>query len=136
VNVVALEGAAIRALAAPPAGVTTVVVQDAASAAAALRLAIQGVPIVIHGTAPRPVLDALYDDLRRIARVEIRTGPADADPLTDEERSLLALLGAGISLGEAAAELHMSPRTADRRLASARRKVGATTTTEAIVRAG
>jgi DNA-binding CsgD family transcriptional regulator len=36
-------------------------------------------------------------------------------------------------LGEAAAELHLSRRTADRRLASARDKLGVATTPEAVV---
>lgn len=137
-TVIALEGAALEGsghAASTPPGATIVIVADEHDAAKALRLAMRGVPVVIRGTAPRRVLDALYDDLRRFTRVDLRTAVAPASPLTDEERRLLMLLGDGLSLREAAAELHVSTRTADRRLAAARRKLGATTTNEAIIRA-
>jgi DNA-binding NarL/FixJ family response regulator len=43
------------------------------------------------------------------------------------------LLAEGKALGRAAEELHLSCRTADRRLASARDKLGVATTAEAVV---
>lgn len=55
--------------------------------------------------------------------------------LDDEQRRLLALLGGGLSVAEAAQRLHLSPRTAERRLAAARASLGAATNAEAVVRA-
>jgi DNA-binding NarL/FixJ family response regulator len=56
-------------------------------------------------------------------------------PLDEEQRQLLQLLSDGLSLAEAAASLHVSRRTAERRLAEARAALGATTTAEAVLRA-
>jgi DNA-binding CsgD family transcriptional regulator len=53
--------------------------------------------------------------------------------LTAEERDLLALLADGQTLGAAARSLHLSRRTADRRLAGARAKLGVASTAEAVV---
>lgn len=135
-TVIALEGAAIDAPPAPTRGVSMLRVTDEGTAAVALRQALTGTGLVLLADAPRAVLDVLYDDLRRITRVEVRTTPrVDAGLsaiLTDEERHLLRLLAAGKTLQEAATELHLSPRTGDRRLASARSKLGAATTTAAI----
>ena len=55
--------------------------------------------------------------------------------LDDEQRRLLALLGSGLSVREAARRLHLSPRTAERRLAEARASLGARTNAEAVHRA-
>ena len=46
---------------------------------------------------------------------------------------LLRRLASGMSLGEAAMALHLSRRTADRRLAAARRQLRVETTAEALV---
>ena len=63
------------------------------------------------------------------ARGERRLPDLDADP--DEQR-VLTLLRDGLAVGEAAQELHISRRTADRRLAAARTKLGVGTTAEAV----
>jgi DNA-binding CsgD family transcriptional regulator len=55
--------------------------------------------------------------------------------LDGEQRRLLGLLGSGLSVAEAAQELHLSPRTAERRLADARAALGAATNAEAVLRA-
>lgn len=55
--------------------------------------------------------------------------------LDDEQRRLLELLGRGLSVVEAARRLHLSRRTAERRLAEARSIVGAATNAEAVLRA-
>jgi DNA-binding CsgD family transcriptional regulator len=54
--------------------------------------------------------------------------------LDDGHRRLLELLGLGLSVGEAASQLHLSRRTAERRLAEARAALGAATNAEAVVR--
>lgn len=147
---VAVEGsveafeAAARELA--PVRPWAVTVDDAHSATEALLAAVAGRSLLIHAVAARDVLDRLYDDLRRLAVVEIRTDDTAAGSATDgvaalaalgeDELALLRLLAAGLTLREAAAELHLSPRTADRRLARARAALGARTTAEAIVALG
>ena len=52
-----------------------------------------------------------------------------------DSRAILALLAEGLTLGEAATELGLSRRTADRRLAAARTALGTNRTTAAIARA-
>lgn len=109
-------------------------VADAADAAEALLAAVAGAGLVVHARARRSVVDRLVDDLRRLGPVEHLTGELEpGSELTVDERRLLELLAAGKTLGQAAADLALSRRTADRRLASARKKLGAATTAEAIV---
>jgi DNA-binding CsgD family transcriptional regulator len=55
--------------------------------------------------------------------------------LDDEQRRLLELLGRGLSVVEAAGRLHLSRRTAERRLAQARSILGAATNAAAVLRA-
>ena len=55
--------------------------------------------------------------------------------LNEEQRRLLGLLARGLSVTEAARALHLSPRTAQRRLAEARASLGAATNAEAVLRA-
>ena len=55
--------------------------------------------------------------------------------LDADEHRLLRLLGEGATLCEAARSLHLSRRTCARRLASAKAKLGARTTVEAVLQA-
>ena len=117
-----------------PGSVCSGVVADPGTAAEAVLAALGGAGVVVHAIAPREVVDRLVDDLRRLGAVEHRTSDAPAGPaLTREEQELLELLAGGATLGAAAARLHLSRRTADRRLAAARRKLGASSTATAIV---
>ena len=77
----------------------------------------------------------LADDLRRLGRPAPTPVDAVADPsiLDQDAADLLRLLASGMSLGEAARSLHLSRRTADRRLAAARRQLRVETTAEALV---
>ena len=116
-------------------GHARVVVRDETTAADSLRTALRGNALLIHAVAERATLDRLYDDLRRLAPVTVRTEPAPtprAARLDEDETALLRLLATGLTLRDAAAELHVSPRTADRRLAGARAKLGVATTIEAV----
>lgn len=110
-------------------------VTNDADAAQAVLAAVAGTALVIDAAAPREVIDRLSDDLRRLGAVDHRIGPAPRPVLAEEERALLAQLLAGANLGEAARALHLSRRTADRRLAAARRALGAASTAEALRRA-
>jgi DNA-binding CsgD family transcriptional regulator len=110
------------------------VVADADDAAEALLAAVWGAGLVVHAQAEREVVDRLVDDLHRLGPVEHRVGEPEPDAvLTAEERALLELIAGGATLGEAATSLHLSRRTADRRLASAKRKLGATSTAQLVV---
>ena len=106
-------------------------------AAAALTAAIDGFGLlVLAGPLPRGDLDRLVDDLRRLGPVEVHDGSApaavDEDAGEAEGLRILALLAEGHTLGDAADQLGISRRTADRRLAAARGTLGVTRTTEAI----
>lgn len=121
----------------PPAGSEVVCigrVATAADASAAVLCAVAGARLVVDAVADREVIDRLCDDLRRLGELEHRVGPeVPAPALTGEERALLGRLLGGASLGDAARELHLSRRTADRRLASARLALGANSTSEALL---
>jgi DNA-binding NarL/FixJ family response regulator len=122
----------------PPARQPAVCVGSVASAddaAAAVLAALRGARLVVHAVAPREVVDQLCDDLRRLGDLDHRVAPAPGTELDDEQRALLALLIGGATLGEAAQALHLSRRTADRRLAAARAALGARSTPDALSRA-
>lgn len=114
--------------------VCTGVVDDPEAAQRAALVAVSGAGLIIEATAAREVLDRLCDDLRHLGTLEHRVGEvAGTEMLSAEEQALLELLLAGASLGEAARRLHVSRRTADRRLAAARRTLGVATNAEAVV---
>ena len=117
--------------AAAPGVVCTGVVDDERSAEHVVLAALAGAQVVVAATADREVIDRMCDDLRRLGPLDHRVEEPGAGPdLTGEEQALLDRLLAGDSLGAAAKALHLSRRTADRRLASARRAYGVTATAE------
>ncbi len=109
------------------------VVADSTGAQEAVLAALRGEDLVLHFTADDEVVDRLLDDLTRLG--EVRWLEPAPDALTEEQVALLARLHAGMTLGEAAGDLHVSRRTADRRLAAARQALGVGTTAEALVAA-
>jgi DNA-binding NarL/FixJ family response regulator len=109
-------------------------VADAASAGLAVLAVLDGAGVVVHAIAARDVVDRMLDDLRHLGRVDHRTGTG-SNAVSPEARAILGRLAAGGTLGDAAHELHLSRRTADRRLAEARRALGVERTVEAIARA-
>jgi len=102
-------------------------------ASRALLAVLGGAGVVVHGLAPREVLDRLIGDLRHVGPVVHRRG---AEPPTvvvhDDAKAILCRLADGQTLGEAADALALSRRTADRRLAEARHALGVERTVEAI----
>lgn len=117
-----------------PSTVCTGRVDGADAAQRAILVAVAGAGVIVEATAAREVLDRLCDDLRHIGALDHRVGEvADTERLSSEERALLALLLGGLSLGQAARQLNVSRRTADRRLAAARRALGVETSSEAVV---
>ena len=114
--------------------VCTGVVGSMEDAAAALLAAVGGAGVLIDAHAEREVVDRLCEDLRRIGRVDHRVGEQPLRvTLTREEQALVEILLDGESLGAAARRLSVARRTADRRLASVRAKLGVETTAEALV---
>jgi DNA-binding NarL/FixJ family response regulator len=112
------------------------IVGSDADAVLALRAAINGAGVIIVARASRETIDRLVDDLRRLGPVEHVTADVAPPVAVDvEQRGLLRLLADGWTLGEAASELGLSRRTADRRLDAARRALGADRTADALARA-
>lgn len=110
-------------------------IASAADAAAALLAVVTGAGLVAHMRAERKLVDRICDDLRRFGDVDYRTASTPRRPrLTAEQRRLVDLLAGGLTLGEAAVQLNLSRRTADRRLAQARCAFGVETTAELLVR--
>ena len=112
------------------------VVASAEQAARALLAVLGGAGLVVHGQAPRDVIDRLLDDLRHVGPVELRRQLQASPPALDpDELAILRMLGEGRRLGDAANSLGLSRRTADRRLADARRALGVERTVEAVAKA-
>jgi DNA-binding NarL/FixJ family response regulator len=112
------------------------VIESERDAILALRAAVAGAHLVVVARTSRETTDRLVDDLRRIGPVEHVSADVEPPPAVDAvQRRLLSLLAAGWTLGEAAAQLGLARRTADRRLDAARRALGAERTAEALARA-
>lgn len=117
----------------PSAGHVAVLIDAGAlpGARAAVLAAAHGAAVIAIVDHSAPAAARLHEDLRRIGPVEVRRRPAPGPALTDEQRRLLALVAGGATLAEAARSVHVSRRTAVRRLAGARRILGVATTAEA-----
>ena len=102
-------------------------------ARAAMLAAVAGAGLIVHAQGNRELIDVLCDDLRHVGELDHRVAADPGAGLTVEERSLLALLAGGATLGQAANRLHLSRRSADRRLASARAALGVVTSAEAVL---
>jgi DNA-binding NarL/FixJ family response regulator len=112
-------------------------VLDTRDATAAVLAAARGAGVVAAvgpapGLAPR-----VFEDLNRLGTVGTLPATVHDAPetlLDRESYALLAALAQGQTLAVAARSLSISLRTADRRLAAARRRLGVTTTAEALAK--
>lgn len=116
----------------------TVATED--DARRALLAAISGAGLIVRAAADQGTIDRFVDDLRRLGLVDhvdcaCPAGDLDRRTLASEERSLLAMLDEGLSVREAADELGLGRRTADRRIAAARAALGVDSTAAAIATA-
>jgi DNA-binding NarL/FixJ family response regulator len=122
-------------------------VRDAADASDAVEAVTRGVSLAVHIEAGGQVRRQLLEDLHEVGVVEQGTsldggdaptaGAGDAsgiDVLDPDEQDLLDALVSGCTITEAAAQLHLSRRTATRRLARSRQRLGVATTAEAMSR--
>jgi DNA-binding NarL/FixJ family response regulator len=90
---------------------------------------------VLHATTTRRI----DRDDQLMAAADHRTTASDGPALSAEEQELVERLLAGQSLGQASNAMHVSRRTADRRIAAARQALGVRTTAEllgAVARTG
>ena len=111
-------------------------VSTEADAVGAVRAALAGAAIVAIAGGSREMIDRLVDDLRRLGPVDHRTSDIPAPIALDADQlGILRFLADGWTLGDAAEELGLSRRTADRRLAQAKRLLGSERTAEALTRA-
>jgi len=120
--------------------------RDAADASDVVAAVSRGVAVAVHIEAVGEVRRQLLEDLLEVGQVERRTtlelGDATAggtdgqgiDVLDPDEQDLLDALLAGRTITEAATQLNLSRRTATRRLARSRQRLGVTTTAEAMSR--
>ncbi|RHW25786.1 LuxR family transcriptional regulator [Nocardioides immobilis] len=127
-----------------PGSMTRASLVDATTASSIVLAAARGSDLLVDASqAPEGVRAQLLEDLRRIGEVRVDPLPREhptapspespqVPPISQEARELLELLADGLTLGTAAERLNLSRRTADRRLASARRALGARTTAQAI----
>jgi len=99
----------------------------------ALLAALAGSGLIVALSADRETIDRFLDDLRRLGPVAHLVVPNERRVLSDAERTLLEALADGLTVREAAAELGVAVRTAERRLATARRILGVPSTAAAIV---
>ena len=105
-------------------------------AVAAVVAAVRGTGLIVAVDLPGEEAAGFLADLARIGPVvRPRTAPAAAPQLSPEHRRLLDLLAGGATVPEAARELYLSVRTAERRIGEIRRTLGVRTTAEAVIAA-
>lgn len=102
---------------------------------AAVLAGARGAVVLAVSRAPAWLVTRLVDDLARLGAVD---HPVAATSLVggpdNDQRALLDLLAGGATVAEAAQERHLSIRSAERRLASARAALGVRSTAEAVSR--
>jgi hypothetical protein len=99
--------------------VVSMVVAEPSDAQAAVLLAVGGAGLLVHAVADRSVVDDLVEDLGRIGSVLLIDAGATVRLDADTWR-LLHAVADGATVGAAARTMHMSIRTANRRLTDAR----------------
>ena len=110
----------------------------------AVEVVLRGVAVAIVAPSDPEVAELLSDELGRVLGPAATTPPSSpsravpsrqpaAMGLAPETLELLAVLGGGASIAEAAAAVHVSLRTAERRIAAARRTLGVSSTAEVVV---
>lgn len=112
-------------------------ISTVADARAALLAAARGAGLLVAvgAEAGADLEQRFLEDLGRVG--ELRVEAAEPEPsgpsLTTEQRQLLDLLAEGASIPAAAAELFISVRTAERRMAQIRSALGVRTTAAAVL---
>jgi DNA-binding CsgD family transcriptional regulator len=99
---------------------------------AVVEAAVRGAGIVALAEPSCPAYLRLVGDLSKIGHVRVLHGQAGGEELPQDERQLLLLLAEGLTVREAALRCAMSVRSAERRLSSARQRLGVRTTAQAV----
>jgi hypothetical protein len=101
---------------------------------AALLAAVRGAGVIARIEAGAEPTQRLREELRSLGPVDERARQhGDVTELSLEQVELCRLLSRGLSLADAAAHLHLSRRTAFRRLADVRTALNVETTREAVL---
>jgi DNA-binding CsgD family transcriptional regulator len=111
-------------------------IDDAEQAGAAIEALTRGVGLAVAVRVTGDLRHRTLEDLHRLGAVQT-AAPLTVRPaglLDEEQRRLLAALAAGATVTEAARQLHLSRRTANRRLTAIRERLGVQSTAEAITR--
>jgi DNA-binding NarL/FixJ family response regulator len=104
-------------------------VADRDTASRTLRAVQRGADVVVHLALAEPERSAFLDELHRVASEISELQAPQLDPF---QLALVGHLREGLSLREAATRLHVSSRTADRRLAEIRAVLGVSSTSEVL----
>ena len=107
-------------------------VGDEAAARAALVARARGAGVVVTIGMEATPRRRFLEDLEKLGPVA--AAPPAGPLLSPVQQELLARLAAGATVTDAAAELSVSRRTANRLLADARTRLGVDTTAEAVLR--
>ncbi len=111
-------------------------IADAEAAGAAIEAVTRGVGLAVVVQVVGDLRHRTLEDLHRLGAVEAPTRAVGhpAGLLDEEQRLLLEALAGGATVTEAARRLHVSRRTANRRLTDIRERLGVRSTAEAINR--
>jgi hypothetical protein len=101
-------------------------VTDPAGAQAAVLEAMRGIGVLVRADGERAVIDDLVEDLAHIGQVR-RIDGGHAIELEPDTWRLVHALAAGTTVSVAARSLHLSVRTANRRIADAKEVIGVQT---------
>jgi hypothetical protein len=109
-----------------PGTLVAMVVTDPAGAQAAVLEAMRGAGVLVRADGERAVVDDLVEDLANLGQV-LRVDGGQAIELEPDTWRLLHALAAGTTASVAARSLHLSIRTANRRIADAKEAMGVQT---------
>lgn len=107
-------------------------VTDLEVARQAVAAAARGVGLAVSVELTGDDKRRFLEDLERLGASPAGKASTTADLLDADHGELLAALATGATLTAAAADLHLSRRTAHRRIAEARQRLGVNTTVEAV----
>lgn len=117
--------------------ITCIAAVSITNKSAAIEAVARGARLIV-ALPDEPWVWPVVRDLDRFGELSVGATPSPS-PLThlsDDQLALLRMLANGRSIPDAAGELYMSVRTAERRVGAARRALGVHTTAEAILLIG
>ena len=118
-------------------GITCVAAVNNSNQFVAVEALARGANIIVS-LPDEPWAWPIVRDFDRLGQLDVGAvpRPAASTGLSEDQLSLLRMLASGRSIPQAATDLFMSVRTAERRVGAARRLLGVSTTAEAILLIG